>query len=237
MTHSTIAGDSHASSDLLAGDAPIADAAGVFDESAARRAGNSLAPCTPGVFDEVELVEASDMGAAGQAVATDVTDSSVDAHGELDTALTLETAAAQIESMMPRIARRLFTVYPNDPAGELPNAQLRMCSFLQHGPSPITSIADELSISVSAATQLADRLEKTGMVERTGDTSDRRVRLVSLTSHGIEVMRSRQERRRSQVRHVLTRLSEDERNVLVGALEKLLNAAIEEQAELNSSHD
>ena len=239
MTHSTIAGDSHASSDLLAGDAPMADVAGAFDKPAARCAGNSFAPCTPGVFDEVETVAAGDLGAAGGqvVVAADAAGDSVDAHGELETALTLETAAAQIESMMPRIARRLFTVYPNDPAGELPNAQLRMCSFLQHGPSPITSIADELSISVSAATQLADRLEKTGMVERTGDTSDRRVRLVSLTSHGIEVMRSRQERRRSQVRHVLTRLSEDERNVLVGALEKLLNAAIEEQAELNSSHD
>lgn len=148
---------------------------------------------------------------------------------------TLESAATQIESVMPRIARRLFTVYPNDPAGELPNAQLRMCSFLQHGPAPITAIADELSISVSAATQLADRLEKSGMVERASDASDRRIRLVSLTEHGTEVMRTRRELRCSQVRKVLKRLSDDDRCALVEALQKLLNATWDESAHLPAS--
>lgn len=150
-------------------------------------------------------------------------------------ACTLETAADAIESMMPRIARRLFTVYPYDPAGELPNAQLRMCSFLQYGPSAITVIADELSISVSAATQLADRLEKTGMVERACDTSDRRIRLVSLTDHGADVMRSRRNMRRSQVRQALTHLSSDERLAVVESLAKLLAAAGEERG--SGEHD
>ena len=136
----------------------------------------------------------------------------------------LELASAQIESLMPRIARRLFTVYPNDPAGELPNAQLKLCSYLQHGPAPITSVADELSISVSAATQLADRLEKTGMVERTGDASDRRVRLVSLTAHGETVMSTRRELRRSQVRTALRRLTPEQRATLVESFHLLLQA-------------
>jgi len=152
-------------------------------------------------------------------------------------ACTLETAAEAIESMMPRLARRLFTVYPNDPAGELPNAQLRMCSFLQHGPSAITVIADELSISVSAATQLADRLEKTGIVERTSDTSDRRIRLVSLTEHGTQVMRTRRDMRRSQVRRALTRLTPDDYSNIVESLTKLLAAAGEEHHEEDYDRD
>ena len=152
-------------------------------------------------------------------------------------ACTLETAAEAIESIMPRLARRLFTVYPNDPAGELPNAQLRMCSFLQHGPSAITVIADELSISVSAATQLADRLEKTGIVERTSDTSDRRIRLVSLTEHGMQVMRTRRDMRRSQVRRALTHLTPDDYSNIVDSLTKLLAAAGEERSALENERD
>ena len=63
----------------------------------------------------------------------------------------IEYLAARIESMMPRIARRLFTVDVNHPTSELPSTQIRVCTYLLgSGEGSISEIADELSVSSAA---------------------------------------------------------------------------------------
>src|SRR2546422_11362362 len=103
--------------------------------------------------------------------------------------------AARLESLIPRLARRLFALEPNHPAAELPVAQLRVCSILQAGSRTPSAIGEELGISVSAVTQIADRLELSGLVERVAARDDRRVRRLQLTPRGEEMMRSRRETR------------------------------------------
>ena len=49
-----------------------------------------------------------------------------------------------------------------DPADDLPLAQLRVCSLLVGGDRSISCLSRELGITMSATTQLADRLERTG---------------------------------------------------------------------------
>jgi len=135
------------------------------------------------------------------------------------------TLAARIELTLPRITRRMFTLAINHPAGELPLAQLRTCSYLlTAGPSPITEIADELGVSVSAATQIADRLEKTSFVQRECKCDDRRVKLLSLTQLGRELMAQRRERRICRVAQVLEALDPEQRCAIVDALNTLLEA-------------
>jgi DNA-binding MarR family transcriptional regulator len=134
--------------------------------------------------------------------------------------------AARIELTLPRVTRRMFTLAINHPSGDLPIAQMRTCSYLlTAGPCPITEIADELGVTVSAATQIADRLERTGLVSRECKPDDRRVKLLSLTEEGLQLMAQRRERRISRVALVLSRLEPDQRALIMDAFDLLLEAS------------
>ncbi|BDI34214.1 MarR family transcriptional regulator [Capsulimonas corticalis] len=136
----------------------------------------------------------------------------------------LSDQARQLEDLLPRLNRRLFEIPPGDPTGDLPLAQLRVCAFLLSGPSGMTALAEELEISVSAATQLADRLERAGLIQRISDPIDRRIRHISLTEHGVEVMETRRRRRVSRVREALAQLDLPDRAAALSALTTLLDA-------------
>src|SRR5207244_9136663 len=97
----------------------------------------------------------------------------------------LQEQAAQLESLLPRLMRTLFTLEAEHPVTELPLAQLRVCSILYTGPRTLSALGDELAISVSAVTQIADRLERAGLVERVAAPDDRRMKHLRLTSRGL----------------------------------------------------
>ncbi len=135
--------------------------------------------------------------------------------------------AERLESVMPAIAQRLFTVAPTHPLADMPIAQLRLCSLLlTHERPTLSQVAEELHISASAATQLADRLEKAGMVERVSSVvvngdRDRRARHLRLTEKGYTLMQSRREFRQSGARRALQYLFPEDRKRLLEVLEKL----------------
>jgi DNA-binding MarR family transcriptional regulator len=84
----------------------------------------------------------------------------------------IELQAAEIEQLLPGLARRLFAVDPDHPLADLPVAQLRVCGLLfQRGARTMSQVGEELSISLSAVTQLADRLERAGLVARTAESA------------------------------------------------------------------
>ncbi len=130
--------------------------------------------------------------------------------------------AAEMERMWPQIARRFFTLAPDDPAAELPVAQLRVCTILQGGSTSMTAIADELGISMSAVTQIADRLERHGLVERHAETDDRRTKTLALTDHGSQVMQTRWTRRVERITCVLRGLPAERRQDVMLVLRDLL---------------
>ncbi|MDR3707649.1 MAG: MarR family winged helix-turn-helix transcriptional regulator [Capsulimonadaceae bacterium] len=141
----------------------------------------------------------------------------------------IDSLAAEIERKLPRMMRRLFTLSINEPAGELPVAQSRLCShLLSVGASPITEIAEELGVTASAACQIADRLEKIGFVQRDPGLQDRRVRYLSLTEHGRALMTARRDRRTARVAQVLSSLPSARRTEIADAINALLNAATEQ---------
>ncbi|MBC8101792.1 MAG: MarR family transcriptional regulator [Cytophagales bacterium] len=144
---------------------------------------------------------------------------------------TIAAQAAHLETVMPAIAQRLFTVAPTHPLADMPIAQLRVCSLLLTLENPTMSqVADELHISVSAVTQIADRLEKAGMVERVPASEangehDRRARHLRLTEKGFSLLRSRRHFRQSGARRALAHLTSEERGRLLESLETLLQAS------------
>jgi len=69
--------------------------------------------------------------------------------------------ARAITACLPAVMRQLFT-FEDDPIEELPLAQLRICSLLYGEPRSMSALSRELGVSLSAITQVADRLERRG---------------------------------------------------------------------------
>jgi DNA-binding MarR family transcriptional regulator len=131
--------------------------------------------------------------------------------------------AAQLEQLLPVVMRQLFTADPAHPVTDLPFGQFRLCVLLhQRGKRTMSHLGDELGISVSAVTQMADRLERAGLVERIADTNgDRRTRYLQLTSDGQRLMESRMAQRLERAEEALRLLAPDERRAVLNALEVL----------------
>ncbi len=139
----------------------------------------------------------------------------------------LQEQAAHLESMLPVLMARLFRLDPEHPLAEIPLAQLRICVFLEAGPRSMSAISEEFKTSVSAVTQMADRLERGGFVERIVGCDDRRQKMLSLTEYGACVMKSRREMRVGRVHETLLRLPPETRETLIVAIEAFREAARE----------
>ncbi len=144
---------------------------------------------------------------------------------QTETVEELHEQALQLESLLPVLLRKLFTLVPEHPSADVPVAQLRTCSILQFGPRTMTSLSDELGISLSAMTQIADRMERTGIVERVMIREDRRQRLLQLSERGNEMMRTRKQIRIQQAAEALGIIEDVERAELLRLLNVLLGAA------------
>jgi DNA-binding MarR family transcriptional regulator len=136
---------------------------------------------------------------------------------------TLIEQAGTIAALFPALLRQLFTL-KRDRAAELPLAQLRVCGILSDGPRPMSKLSRELRVSLSALTQIADRLERAHLVKRVSQRSDRRIKCLQLTRQGATLMRKRDEARVERLVAVLGRLSPQVRQDVVGALETLHTA-------------
>lgn len=71
----------------------------------------------------------------------------------------------------------------------LSRSQIGALMQLHHqGHCPVTSIGNELGITTPAASQLVDRLVNMGLLNRTEDPDDRRVKMVVLSEEGRTVI-------------------------------------------------
>jgi DNA-binding MarR family transcriptional regulator len=127
-------------------------------------------------------------------------------------------------SLLPKLLRRL-TAGQDDPVMELPLAQLRVCGILCEGPRPISALSRELCVSVSAMTQIADRLERARLVKREPLEGDRRVRCLRLTNRGEKMMRQHDEARAARMAKMLEHLTPQERRAAADALQSMIRAA------------
>ena len=137
--------------------------------------------------------------------------------------------AESLTGLLPRLLRGLSPPDRSVPGGkdvieELPLAQLRLCGALIEGPRAMSALSRELGVSLSALTQIADRLERVRLVKRTAAEDDRRVRCLQLTPRGQRVMQKRRDARLRSSVAVLERLSAPERELVLAAMETLVSA-------------
>jgi len=134
----------------------------------------------------------------------------------------LETAEV-VAGLIPRLARGLSSS-EKDPADNLPLAQLRLCGILSEGPRPMSAVSRALGVSLSALTQIADRLERARLVKRVAEGNDRRVRCLQLTARGEKMMCKRREARVRRILTVLEPLAVQQRDAVRASLEILVDA-------------
>ncbi len=95
------------------------------------------------------------------------------------------------------------------------------------GAIPVSGLGAELGLARSSATNLVDRLERAGLVDRSTLPGDRRVTLVRPSAAGYAALESFAVVRESDLVRRLLRLDDDDRAAFADLLERI-TAAIEE---------
>ncbi|GAB3851494.1 MarR family winged helix-turn-helix transcriptional regulator [Dactylosporangium cerinum] len=91
----------------------------------------------------------------------------------------------------------------------------------REGPRRLTELATAEGVTQPAMTQLAQRLERDGLAERTTDATDGRVVLVRVTKAGRDLLAHRRLIRAQHLAALLTNLSEDDEALIAAALPAL----------------
>ncbi|MFI6558967.1 MarR family winged helix-turn-helix transcriptional regulator [Streptomyces sp. NPDC050534] len=107
-------------------------------------------------------------------------------------------------------------------------AQSRLLRTLAHYDEPprMTDLAERLEVVPRAVTTLVDGLEASGKVRRAPDPTNRRVIRIELTEDGRTALRALREARRSAAAEVLAPLTDEQREVLGGLLDTLVDGGV-----------
>jgi DNA-binding MarR family transcriptional regulator len=105
-------------------------------------------------------------------------------------------------------------------------AQLGALFQIRHrGAGGVTELGDELGVTGSAASQMLERLVHQGLILRSEDPSDRRVKQVVLTEKGLQVLQEAIRARQSWLSDLAVTLSHSEKEAVIAALELLIDKA------------
>lgn len=95
-----------------------------------------------------------------------------------------------------------------------------------HGESPIREIAGGLEVSLSAASQLVERLVRKGLITRRENEADRRLINVELTDAGRDVVRQMRQRKSEWFDSILNAMPACDRKAFLDGLEGFLKVAL-----------
>jgi DNA-binding MarR family transcriptional regulator len=95
----------------------------------------------------------------------------------------------------------------------------------RRGGSGVTDLGDHLGVTSSAASQLLERLVQQGLILRSEDPSDRRVKHITLTDKGRQVVQESIRARESWLSDLAKTLADSEKVEIVTALNILIDRA------------
>lgn len=107
---------------------------------------------------------------------------------------------------------------------DLTMPQLRSLALLFTGPQRMSEIAETLGTSLPATTSLIDRLVDKGLVERAGDSADRRVVICRLTPDGQREVERLHGITHARLEELVEVLTDAELGVVVEAFEVMAGA-------------
>jgi DNA-binding MarR family transcriptional regulator len=124
-----------------------------------------------------------------------------------------------VHAALRTVVRNLLGV--DDSMMDLPLRQFKVCVTLYRQSRSMSEISRELKLSPSAVTQVSDRLERRGLIERVFQDEDRRVRKLRLTRKGQQLVRSREQKQRRRIEAALEALTPIELGQVMTGLETL----------------
>ena len=128
----------------------------------------------------------------------------------------------QARAVQQRSARRAALF---EPPVDLTLRQLRVLGLVACHPGMTGSkLGEALGVSAPTASGLIDRLAQKGLLRRTEDAADRRVRRLALTASGESVMSALESQTRRMVGALVPLLSTDELRALAAGYDVILNA-------------
>ncbi len=101
-----------------------------------------------------------------------------------------------------------------------------------HNPSTVNQIAFAMGVSVSAASQLVERLVKKGLVSRRENENDRRTTFVCIMPAGIEIVDKVRGRVAEWFEQSLAGMQPERKSALVDGLEGFIGAALSAESEV-----
>ncbi|GGA61533.1 hypothetical protein GCM10011490_09780 [Pseudoclavibacter endophyticus] len=99
-----------------------------------------------------------------------------------------EAAIISLESSFVRLVRafraQMAALAEATSPGMVPGTLKAFIAIEQHGPMPISALAEHLALDKGLVSRTVSELEELGFVERSSATDDRRIRIVSATPLG-----------------------------------------------------
>lgn len=95
----------------------------------------------------------------------------------------------------------------------------------REGSSDVTGLGDHLGVTSAAASQMLDRLLQQELISRSEDPNDRRVKQISLTEKGFQVLHEGIRARQDWLNDLAQALSPAEKEQIRAALEILIDKA------------
>ena len=146
----------------------------------------------------------------------------------------LEYQANKLQELISELHNCCKERYSNEAkAFKMPQAELR-CLMLFEGHKYLTGIeiAGLLEVAKSRATVIVENLEKKGLVKRSPDRNDARVKLINLTPSGQKKVREIEESMFTLHQQLLGQIEPGQRNSVINALETLRSSMEAVKAQL-----
>jgi DNA-binding MarR family transcriptional regulator len=93
------------------------------------------------------------------------------------------------------------------------------------GTSGVTDLGDHLGVTSAAASQMLERLVQQGLILRSEDPNDRRVKQIVLTDKGLQVLQESIRARQGWLYDLAGTLSDSEKGAIMAALNILIDRA------------
>jgi DNA-binding MarR family transcriptional regulator len=133
--------------------------------------------------------------------------------------------AATLESLLPAAMSVLFPPKEEDPLKNHSLGQVRLMRCLLAGSRTAGELGQIAGLSPSSLTQMASRLIAAGLVSKKSDAQDKRVRKLSLTDAGRDLMETRRAARVDSAADMLRAVPAERRRELIELLADIARCA------------
>lgn len=129
-----------------------------------------------------------------------------------------------LNDVFTNVMKQIFLtpVSSNEDQNDVTWAQRKILLLIESGgPQKMSEIARQISVTMSGATAVVDKMVKQGLVTREYDPSDRRVVLIALSDEGREVMQNCVDMQERCFEAVMDRLAPEKRDELLSSFKRI----------------